>query len=347
MRGFTLIELLVVISIIALLISILLPSLSRARESSKRLACASNTSGIVKAMNIYANDLYMSTGFRFNNFPIPAFDEAQIDTPDNDDAEGIFYVGAEYSGPVDISSGWPGSGTAGEPERWEESFGSGIGGTDDDPTTTLTTTRAFWIFVRQGDMTVKQFVCPSSNNVPDPTNDAEVLYDFGSLANVSYGYQVPFGPRATRPSQDSDNRIAMVADGSPFRTGGPDFDDFQDEEGKELFSTDPDVIFGPDRWRPFNSSNHGGQGLGEGQQVAFPDARASFQTRPTVGVDNDNIYSLINGSLGPDEFFEARVAGLKPSEGQTAGSFMGDPYPGQGSLEDGERDSVTDTLLWP
>ena len=54
--GFTLIELLVVVSIIALLASILLPSLSRAREQAKGASCLSNMHNIGLAMAIYLGD---------------------------------------------------------------------------------------------------------------------------------------------------------------------------------------------------------------------------------------------------------------------------------------------------
>lgn len=56
LSGFTLVELLVVIGIIALLISILLPSLARAREQSRMTKCLSNQREITKGAATFQND---------------------------------------------------------------------------------------------------------------------------------------------------------------------------------------------------------------------------------------------------------------------------------------------------
>ncbi len=57
--SFTLIELLVVTAIIAILIAVLLPSLSRARESSRQTYCAASLRQISTALTNYADDFYV------------------------------------------------------------------------------------------------------------------------------------------------------------------------------------------------------------------------------------------------------------------------------------------------
>ena len=55
-NGFTLIELLVVISIIALLMGILMPSLARVRKAGRRVVCASQMRQISLAFDLYSAD---------------------------------------------------------------------------------------------------------------------------------------------------------------------------------------------------------------------------------------------------------------------------------------------------
>ncbi len=233
-RAFTLIELLVVVAIIALLISILLPSLSRARELSKRLVCGANLKGLSTSCKIYANE-------NLELWPVPAFSEEAIGD------QGIEYVDQ--------------TGTANSTLRryeWSQ--------TDEDdpgpPSTQISTTRAFWMLVRTGDVTVKQFICPSASDAVDDTNEIDLYYDFKTISRVSYGYQVPYGPGDTRPSENVDSRMGMAADKGPFATGQPS-DWPTCGAGYQEYT----VNTAPNRWKRLNSGNHGGTGAGEGQKA--------------------------------------------------------------------------------
>jgi len=62
-KGFTLVELLVVIAVIAILISLLLPAIQKAREQAKRTACLSNLRQIAVYSMLYAGD--------YKTYPLP------------------------------------------------------------------------------------------------------------------------------------------------------------------------------------------------------------------------------------------------------------------------------------
>ncbi len=314
-KAFTLIELLVVVAIIALLISILLPSLSRARELSKRLVCQSNVKGQGTAFKIYAND-------NEENWPTPTFLEA-----------GTWDIQYTPDGTLDV----------GLPINLGSADRPGVMAISTNAANKLTTTRALFMLVRSGDVTPKQFICPSSGDTVDPQQNIDLYYDFSKYKNVSYGYQVPYGPFSTRPSEALDPRMCVGADKGPWgevssTTASPNVDPNFD-------GTKASGGLTPQEWKTYNSGNHGGRGTGEGQNVLYADGHASFEKTPIVGVDQDNIYthmqSLQNVSAGDTAAVNEAVMG-----GDTPLSDHW--YPGEkvwGTTDSSY--STTDSLIYP
>ena len=250
----TLIELLALVAIGAVLFFVFVSfRSSRCGPINPRLLCGSNLKGIGTAFRIYAND-------NDERWPVPAFDESAIGHID-------------YT--VRVGGG---EGSVRSPSRDQPSI-SGRGGARQ-----LSVTRTFWTLVRSGDVTVDQFVCPQSKDIRDSTSIIDLYYDFTGYENISYGYQVPFGPLVSRPTESVDNRMVLAADKGPYRSPA----DLPPPTNIQPLPSGPSYSRNPQQWRAFNSRNHNG----EGQNVLYADGHVSFRRTPTAGINGDNIYTV-------------------------------------------------------
>jgi prepilin-type processing-associated H-X9-DG protein len=287
--------------IFLLLILILVPSLSRARQHAKLAVCSANLRGLGQGLHIYAND-------NREWFPTHYFEATHSEQEPSH--QGVSWVGT--MGTNDFLSVTEDTSPTRSPTRSHPS-------------------RSLFKMVIAGMAAPSMFVCPSSaddeddmrNYGPDASDGVEkyarpgkTRFDFRGYSFLSYGYQLPYGYRG-RPRETLDARMVIMADKSPYYARGEDGvagtrtvrDARSDLNAPSEWKTLDvrQLVAKKQEWRPYNSRNH----RGEGQNVLFVDGHVVFDRSPILGVHHDNIYTLqmdytadsvIVGTVpGPDE----------------------------------------------
>jgi prepilin-type processing-associated H-X9-DG protein len=247
--GFTIVEAMVVIAIVIIVCVALSPMFGRFHEISRRAACMSNLSAIGRGLDIYAKQ-----------------------------------YGGDYP--------WLTS-----DNRWDAPTGMNRERPPSERVTYNVSSLLFML-VRNGS-SPGIFTCFARWDTPDPNtrlSDGDYAWDFSPCSrfpppsgdyweHISYSYQAPIldanGAWRSGVSQQSDPRLAILADTTPTYTGGNATFDWSNPD-----SADPRTGISP---------NHYPVGF----PVLYADGHVEAADRADVGIDRDNIYSCAGSTGSP------------------------------------------------
>jgi len=237
---------------------IFVPTFGGVKYTSYRMTCGTSLSGIGKAMLIYANDYQ-------DNLPV---------------------------------AGGPGAGWTARLPSWSaQNRADAYGWSDPNAVNGRASVSAsLYLLVKYCNLEPKEFVCRNDSKVREfkpgkygvRDRQPSDLWDFGPNPpkHCSYAYNMPYGPNRLTTSVPPG--LAVAADRNPWMdspsTRAGDFSRFQPDV--------PPFSGTSDQAKTGNAATH----YRDGQNVLFLDSHVEFVHRAYCGVDDDNIYTLWNGS---------------------------------------------------